>query len=104
MLIFIHIWQQEEAQQSSEKEEVKENKGDKEKKKEEFFDGKTEVGTNHTVTFVVILKFTLFKKKIVHNLVLKVLIDEILQFIVHVLENLPLYISWIFFSGGHLQN
>lgn len=63
MLIFIHIWQQEEAQQSSEKEEVKENKGDKEKK-EEFFDGKTEVGTNHTVTFVVILKFTLFKKKL----------------------------------------
>lgn len=63
LLIFIHIWQQEEAQQSSEK-EVKESKGDKEKKKEEFFDGKTEVGTNHTVTFVVILEFTLLKKNL----------------------------------------
>lgn len=97
LLIFIHIWQQEEAQQSSEKEEVKESKGDKEKKKEEFFDGKTEVGTNHTVTFVVIPEFTLLKKKFVHNLVLKVLIDEILQFIVHVLEKLPLHIMNIFF-------
>lgn len=52
MLIFIHFWQQEEAQQSSGKEEVKENKVDKEKKKEEFFDGKSEVGTNPIVTFV----------------------------------------------------
>lgn len=52
MLIFNDIWQQEEAQQSSGIEEVKENKGDKEKKKEEFFDGKSEVGTSPIVTFV----------------------------------------------------
>lgn len=75
MLIFIHIWQQEEAQQSSGKEEVKETKGDKEKKKEEFFDGKSEVGTNPIVTFVHvdIPNFILFVwKKIVCSLLLKI--------------------------------
>lgn len=62
MLIFNDIWQQEEAQQSSGIEEVKENKGGKEKKKEEFFDGKSEVGTSPIVTFVhvAIPKFCLF--------------------------------------------
>lgn len=38
---------------------------DKEKKKEEFFDGKSEVGTSPIVTFVnvAIPKFILFVKK-----------------------------------------
>lgn len=42
---------------------------DKEKKKEEFFDGKSEVGTNPIVTFVHVAIVCL--KKIVHSLALK---------------------------------
>lgn len=68
MLIFNDIWQQEEAQQSSGIEEVKENKGDKEKKKEEFFDGKSEVGTSPIVTLCTcsysIVLFVCLKKKL----------------------------------------